>query len=110
MLSVVLLNVVMLSVIMLSVVMLSAVMLSAVMLSAVMLSVVMLSVVMLRVVAPLLYKLCFAEMEKCARYWPGPNSNGTQVFENFSVKTVAESRNQCYKTFYGRELRLFIIS
>ncbi len=72
---------------------LSVVMLSVVMLNVVMLSVVMLNVVMLNVVAP---------QEELLKLLKG--------IRNIRQKALWLTRGQCYKTFYGRKLRLFIIS
>ncbi len=74
----------MLSVVMLSVIMLSVIMLSVIMLSVVMLSVVMLSVVMLSVMEP-------SELT-CA------------------PARLIVVRGQCYKAFYGPNVRIFVIS
>jgi hypothetical protein len=74
---------------MLSVVILSVAMLSVVMLSVVMLSVAMLNVVMLSAVAPL---FC------CDRKSSAQNVYGIVTW------------GQCYKTFYGRKLQLFVKS
>ena len=46
-------------------------------------------------------------MEKCARYWPGSNSNGTEIFGNFEVKKLTETR---LKSIDGAMLRKLLIT
>jgi hypothetical protein len=86
--------VIMVSVIMLSVIMLSVIMLSVIMLSVILLSVIMLSVIMMNVVAP------SKDLE---------NIHGMASFFT-EIRSFSFIRAQCYKTFYVRNLRIFVIS
>ncbi len=104
MLSVIMLSVIMLSVIMLSVIMLSVILLSVIMLNVILLSVILLNVVMLSAVAPF-------QFHNFGRNFEEPKFLGKNANTNSSTRwSKANIRGQCYKTFYDRNLRLFVIS
>ncbi len=106
MLSVTMLSVTMPSVVMLSVIMLSVVMLSVIILSVIMLNVVMLSVIMLSALAPI-YKFLSDQAEFGLTIVEGLHKEG---HIKPLMSRVGVTKGQCYKTFYGRKLRLFVIS
>ncbi len=114
MLNVIKLNVITLSVIMLNVIMMNVITLNVIMLNVIMLNVIMLNVTMLSVAAPYFYlkigciKVSFCNFDvlallslKCQKY---------KFYISCLLCSFSNTRALCYKTFFVRDLRIFILS